>query len=74
MLTCREVTRLISKDQDAKLSAKEWLSVRLHLAICSGCTQFRRQIAFIRQASRRYRIGIDGTPAPGEQRAEGSPD
>jgi hypothetical protein len=55
MLTCKEVTHLLSQGQDRRLSVGERLSLRLHLAICRGCSNFRGQMDFLRLACRRYK-------------------
>lgn len=54
MLKCKEVTHLLSESQDRKLSLSERLGLELHLAMCSGCKNFKGQMAFLRQACRRY--------------------
>jgi len=41
--------------QDAKLSVRERLLVRLHLALCDACQRFERQVALLRNAMRRYK-------------------
>jgi len=50
MLTCKEATRLVSQGLDRKLRFGERLMLRLHLAICDGCTNFSRQVASLRKA------------------------
>jgi predicted anti-sigma-YlaC factor YlaD len=50
MLTCKEATRLVSQGLDRKLSFGERLLLRVHLAICDGCTNFRSQAASLRKA------------------------
>lgn len=55
MLSCKEATHLMSEAQERDLSLGERLQLKLHLAICDGCTNFRRQMNFLRQACRRYR-------------------
>ena len=52
MLSCKEVAHLVSEGLDRKLGLGERLRIRLHLAICDGCTNFSRQIAFLRRAIR----------------------
>lgn len=52
MLSCKEVTQLVSQGLDRRLSLGERLWVRLHLMICDGCTRFARQVRFIRKAVR----------------------
>jgi predicted anti-sigma-YlaC factor YlaD len=49
---CKNVTRLLSDALDRSLTAGEWLAVRVHLPTCSGCRQFRKQIALLRSATR----------------------
>ena len=50
MLSCKEVTRLVSQGLDRKLSFSERVRLRVHLGICDGCTNFREQLAFLREA------------------------
>ena len=49
-LTCREASRLVSQGLDRKLGFGERLALRVHLAICDGCTNFKKQVAFLRRA------------------------
>jgi hypothetical protein len=53
MLSCRQVTRLVSQGLDRELGFAERVKLRVHLAICDGCTQFGRQMAFLREATAR---------------------
>ncbi|HEX2197226.1 MAG TPA: zf-HC2 domain-containing protein [Burkholderiales bacterium] len=53
MLSCRQAAQLVSQGLDRKLGRWERFRLRLHLAICSGCTHFSRQAAFLRQAMKR---------------------
>ena len=53
ILSCREATRLASQGLDRPLSFGERVRLRLHLAICSGCANFTRQIALARRAVQR---------------------
>jgi len=50
MLTCKEVSHLVSQGLDRKLGFGERVALRLHLAICHGCTNFNKQMAFLRRA------------------------
>jgi hypothetical protein len=56
MLTCKDVTRLVSEGLDRRLAFGERLRLRLHLAICAGCDQFSRQMAFLRRAMQRLAL------------------
>ncbi|HEY7240786.1 MAG TPA: zf-HC2 domain-containing protein [Burkholderiales bacterium] len=49
LLTCKEATRLVSQGLDRRLGPAERLALRLHLLICDGCSNFRKQVAFIRR-------------------------
>jgi len=53
MLSCKEVTRLVSQGLDRRLGFGERLRLHIHLAICDGCANFRRQMLCIRQAMAR---------------------
>ena len=55
MLSCKEVTRLLSQAQDRPLALGERVKLRLHLVVCTACTRFERQLAFMRMALARYR-------------------
>ena len=59
MRSCKEISVLLSEAQERRLGALEQWSVRLHLLICKGCSNFRAQLAFLRVAVRRYRDGGD---------------
>jgi hypothetical protein len=52
ILSCREVTRLVSEGLDRQLGFGERVALRLHFTICRGCTQFNRQMSFLREATR----------------------
>jgi hypothetical protein len=61
---CAKAARLISARQDRALVFAEQLSLRFHLAICEGCTNYARQVRFLRQAVGRWGSysGEDGKP------------
>jgi hypothetical protein len=50
MLSCKEVTRLVSQGLDRDLGFAERVRLRVHFAICDGCTNFRKQMDFLRKA------------------------
>ena len=54
MLKCKEITHLLSESQDRKLTLSERFQLEMHLAMCDGCKNFKGQMAFLRQACRRY--------------------
>ena len=50
ILTCKEATRLVSQGLDRRLGFAERVALRIHLVICDGCTNFRKQTEFLRRA------------------------
>lgn len=50
MLTCRESAALMSQGMDRSLGRHERFMLRLHLLMCTGCRNARRQFEFIRHA------------------------
>lgn len=48
--TCREVTHIVSESQDRALGPVERLRLHVHLSMCTGCTNFTRQLRLIRGA------------------------
>jgi hypothetical protein len=49
-LSCKETSRLVSQGLDERLPLGPRIAVRVHLAICNGCTNFRNQMLFLKQA------------------------
>ena len=60
MLKCRDVTHLLSEAQDRKLTLSERFRLEVHLAMCEGCKNFKGQMAFLREACKRYFGDRDG--------------
>jgi len=50
MLSCNEVTHLVSEGLDRRLGLAERVRLRVHLAVCDGCSHFTKQMKFIRKA------------------------
>jgi hypothetical protein len=57
MLSCNEVTRELSRSQEERLGLKERMALRLHLSMCSGCRNFRKQLDVLRSAMRTFAAG-----------------
>jgi hypothetical protein len=53
--TCKEVTVLLVAREDRELPAIERLALRLHLAVCTACPVFERQLLTMRNALQRWR-------------------
>lgn len=54
MLSCKEVSLLISRSYDARLTWRQRLAVRLHLLVCEACRRFAGQMRFLRRAGRAF--------------------
>ena len=54
MLSCKDVTHKLSEAQDRELSLSERLQLEMHLAMCHGCRNFKKQMSFLRTACMRY--------------------
>jgi Putative zinc-finger len=55
LIPCKDASRLISQLQDDDLPFGRRLLVRVHLIFCDACTQFDRQLRFLRVIMGRYR-------------------
>lgn len=51
-MNCKQATQLMSQAQDRPLTRRERLALKLHLMICKGCSNYNRQLSFIRKAIR----------------------
>ena len=52
LLSCKEITRLVSQGLDRELAFGERVALRVHFAICLGCRRASRQMEFLRRAVR----------------------
>ena len=59
MMNCKHATRLMSEELDRPLSLREKIALRFHNMMCSYCTNYRTQMAFLRRAAKRVRDGMD---------------
>jgi len=57
MLSCEKITELCSQEMERDLKLGEKVSLSTHLMMCSGCTNFRKQMRFLRLAARAYAHG-----------------
>jgi hypothetical protein len=63
MLSCKEVSRLLSESLDRDLPWQQRVSLRLHLLMCSLCSRFRRHMLFLRDAARVFAAEADELPS-----------
>ena len=52
MLTCKDVTRLLSESMDHSLPIGRRVGVRFHLLLCKFCARYERQLLLIRETVR----------------------
>ena len=57
--TCKEVAALLVAREDRVLPLAERVALRLHLAACSACPVFERQLLTVRNALHSWRNYID---------------
>ena len=63
MLSCKDVTKLVSESMDRSLPFGKRIGVRLHLLMCKFCARYERQLLLIRETVRRLAATVE---APGE--------
>ena len=51
MYSCEEASRLSSRAMEEPLTPTERVLLRMHLLMCNRCSNFSRQIEFLRRAS-----------------------
>lgn len=59
MLSCKEVTRLVSESLDRELPLYQRLAIKAHYRICEFCARYYQQMLFIREAFRHYSAKIE---------------
>jgi hypothetical protein len=65
MLSCHEASRLLSDRLDRRLRPWERLALRIHLAMCRGCSRADEQLRFLHKAMSVFarRRGKDDPPS-----------
>lgn len=53
-MKCRDAHKLVIRAQDEPLPLVDRIALRFHLFICAACSNFRRQMDFLRTACRRF--------------------
>ena len=56
MLTCKQVSELVSHSMDRRLGWVERWRLAVHLKACEGCRNFQKQITFLRMAFRNHPV------------------
>jgi len=52
MLTCKEVSKLVSESLDKDLPFRQRMAVQVHLMMCSMCRTYQKQTLQLRDAMR----------------------
>jgi hypothetical protein len=56
VLTCRQVSHLVSEAEDRRLGLLERWRLRVHLKVCEGCRNFQDHVRFMRRVTHRHPI------------------
>jgi len=59
MLSCKEISKLVSQSIDQKLTWRERMNIWMHLKMCRLCSAFRRDVLRLRRGSREQAILIE---------------
>lgn len=54
MLTCKQVSEIVSQSLDRRLTLAERWRLWLHLRACTACQNFQKQMTFLRKAFRNH--------------------
>ncbi|GAA5508624.1 hypothetical protein [Novipirellula caenicola] len=54
MLSCKEITKLVSVSMDQPLSLRQRIELWIHLRMCRICAGFRRDIVYLHEQTRRH--------------------
>jgi hypothetical protein len=55
LISCRDVSRLVSQGEDRPLPRWTAFRLRMHLAACDACARLDAQVRFLRRAMRAWR-------------------
>jgi len=53
MYSCEQAAKLSSRAMEQPLTSSERVRLKLHLMMCKRCTNFTRQMEFLRRAARK---------------------
>ncbi len=62
MLSCEEVSRLVSQSMEQKLSLWRRVNLRLHLSMCQFCSGFAKELRQLQAAAQRHAEQVQRDP------------
>lgn len=62
MLTCKDVSKLVSESLEHELPFRQQIGMRIHLMMCSLCRKYKRQTLLLRELFRRMARFEEGQP------------
>jgi hypothetical protein len=71
MLNCKQVTAVCSSEMERPLRWAEQLSLHTHLMMCTGCSNYRKQLKTLREVMQAY---ADGKAPPVVESRPDAPD
>jgi hypothetical protein len=72
MLKCKEVSELCSHELERPLTLTDRARLAMHLMMCTGCWNFRKQIRLLRQKMHEYADGRAPSEPADQSSAGGS--
>jgi hypothetical protein len=64
-MNCKKATQLLSEAQDRELSLTDRAALKIHVMMCSGCSNFSQQLNLLRSFTRNYNQGNDACSTSG---------
>ena len=65
IMPCSEVTHLLSDPASGQLSARERIALRVHLSVCSWCSQYKRQVQRLRNVMESHSSDVEAPSSTG---------
>jgi hypothetical protein len=60
--SCKEAAQLVNLSLERKLTAREFLVMKIHLWTCKTCTYYKRQITALRKIFVRHEEALENIP------------
>jgi predicted anti-sigma-YlaC factor YlaD len=64
MMSCKQMTELISQSLDRELHYGERIALKFHLMMCKGCTNYRDNLQFLHKACQGLANDVEGKQRP----------